>query len=198
MMSILVTFWMFVALFGIMGALRGWTKELLVIFSMILAMFLIYVLESFTDFVKPFSEVAGDLSKDMAFSAIPVTEVREELRTQFWIRAIVVIILAFFGYQTPGFAPFREKARREKVQDILFGTILGLISGYLIVGTLWSYMDSAHYLFEPFITSPSPGTELGERALEFVNYMPPEVISSEIGLLIAVGISFMFVLVVFV
>ncbi len=38
MMSIVYLFWMFVILFGIVGLMRGWAKELLVAFSVILAL----------------------------------------------------------------------------------------------------------------------------------------------------------------
>ena len=39
MISILSAFWMFVILFGLIGAMRGWAKELLVVFSVVLALF---------------------------------------------------------------------------------------------------------------------------------------------------------------
>ena len=57
MISILSAFWMFVILFGLIGAMRGWAKELLVVFSVILALFLIYVLETYTQYMVPFGEV---------------------------------------------------------------------------------------------------------------------------------------------
>lgn len=40
MISILSVFWMFVILFGLIGAMRGWAKELLVIFSIVLVFLL--------------------------------------------------------------------------------------------------------------------------------------------------------------
>ena len=57
MISILSAFWMFVILFGLIGAMRGWAKELLVVFSVVLAFFLIYVLESYTPYMVPFGEI---------------------------------------------------------------------------------------------------------------------------------------------
>ena len=38
MMSIVYVFWMYVILFAVIGAMRGWAKELLVSFSVILAL----------------------------------------------------------------------------------------------------------------------------------------------------------------
>jgi len=200
MISIMYAFWLFLILFGLIGAMRGWAKELLVVFSIILSLFLIHVLESFTSYVEPFQDVLAsveNLEPGANFSDIPPL-IQEELKTQFWIRAAIVGILAFFGYQTPNLASLREKARREQVQDVLLGLVLGLVSGYFIVGTLWWYMDAAHYPFTPFIMAPRPDDPMGETAIRALNYFPPVFASNQIGLFIAVVISFMFVLVVFI
>ena len=99
MISILFAFWMFIVLFGLIGAMRGWAKELLVIFSIVLGLFLIYVLESFTPFVIPFEEILGqveNLPENIGFENLPLP-VQEELKVQFWTRASIIGLLAFFG-----------------------------------------------------------------------------------------------------
>ncbi len=200
MITIMYAFWLFLVLFGMIGAMRGWAKELLVIFSIILALFLIYVLENFTPFVVPFGEVLArveNLPSDAAFTSIPPM-IQEELRVQFWIRASIVGILAFFGYQTPRLPNLREKARREKIQDVLLGLVLGFASGFFIIGTLWWYMDAAHYPFAPYISAPRPGDPMGEAAMRALNLFPPVFASNQIGLFVAVVIAFLFVLVVFI
>ena len=53
MIGLNAIFWMFVILFGIIGAMRGWAKELLVTFSVILAMFILTVLENFVPVIGP-------------------------------------------------------------------------------------------------------------------------------------------------
>jgi len=200
MISILSVFWMFVILFGLIGAMRGWAKELLVIFSIVLALFLIYVMETFTAFMIPFEEVLAqveNLTSGASFSSLP-NPIQDQLKVQFWSRAAIVGILAFFGYQTPRLAALREKARREKIQDVLLGAVLGLGSGFFIVGTLWFYMAAAHYPFSPNIMPPQPGTPLGDAALNALKYFPPIFASNQIGLFFAVVVAFMFVLVVFI
>jgi len=200
MITILFAFWMFIILFGLIGAMRGWAKELLVIFSIVLGLFLIYVLETFTLFVVPFDEILSqveNLSPNAAFETLP-GPIREELKVQFWSRAAIIGILAFFGYQTPRLAALREKARREKIQDVLLGAVLGLGSGFFIVGTLWWYMAAAHYPFTPEILPPQPGTPMGDAALNALKYFPPVFASNQIGLFFAVVVAFMFVLVVFI
>jgi len=200
MISILSVFWMFIILFGLIGAMRGWAKELLVIFSIVLALFLIYVLEAFTPFIIPFDEVLNqveNLNPSTGFEFLPVP-IQDELKVQFWSRAAIVGILAFFGYQTPRLAALREKARREKIQDVLLGAVLGLGSGFFIFGTLWWYMSAAHYPFIPEILPPQPGTALGDAALNALRYFPPVFASNQLGLFFAVVIAFVFVLVVFI
>ncbi|MGB2956986.1 MAG: hypothetical protein WBB64_13590 [Anaerolineales bacterium] len=200
MISILAAFWMFIILFGLIGAMRGWAKELLVIFSIVLALFLIYVLETFTAFIVPFEDILGqveNLSPYAGFETLPAP-IQDELIVQFWTRGAIVGILAFFGYQTPRLAALREKARREKIQDVLLGAVLGLGSGFFIIGTLWWYMAAAHYPFAPEIMPPQPGTPLGDAALSALKYFPPVFAGNQLGLFFAVVIAFMFVLVVFI
>ena len=129
MISILFAFWMFVVLFGLIGAMRGWAKELLVIFSVVLALFLIYVLESFTQFMVPFEEVLGqveNLSPENTELLIPcLSPVQDELKIQFWSRASIVAILAFFGYQTPRLAVVAGKSPQGKGPGCAAGSSLG-------------------------------------------------------------------------
>jgi hypothetical protein len=200
MISILTAFWMFVVLFGLIGAMRGWAKELLVVFSVVLSLFLIYVLESFTPYMIPFEEVISrveNLSPSASFESLP-NGIQEELKIQFWSRAAIVGFLAFFGYQTPRLAVIREKASREKIQDVLLGAVMGLMTGFFIMGTLWFYMAAAHYPFGPEILPPQPGTPLGDAAMNILKYFPPVFASSQISLFFAVVVAFMFVLVVFI
>jgi len=200
MISILSAFWMFVILFGLIGAMRGWAKELLVVFSVVLALFLIYVLETYTQYMVPFGDILAkveNLPEGATFESLP-TVIQEELRTQFWSRATIVFILSFFGYQTPRLAVIREKARRERIQDILLGAVMGLVSGFFIMGTLWWYMSAAHYPFGPEILAPQAGTPMGDAAINILKYFPPVFASNQIGLFFAVVVAFMFVLVVFI
>ncbi len=52
MISLDVIFWMYVCLFALIGAMRGWARELLVSFSVILALFVLSVLERFVPFIR--------------------------------------------------------------------------------------------------------------------------------------------------
>jgi len=175
MVSLTFMFWMFVVLFGIIGAMRGWAKELLVIFSSILAL-------AFNHLLRRYVPVISTLPADS--EAI------------FWIRAIILIVLVFFGYQTVSMPRFAAKVAREKLQDSLLGFVLGALNGYLVVGTLWFYLDQAGYPFS-YIQRPDSATDMGRAAMTIIQGLPPRVLG-EPAIYFAVMLAFIFVLVVFI
>jgi uncharacterized membrane protein required for colicin V production len=172
MITLTFVFWMFVVLFAFIGAMRGWAKELLVIFSVILAIFIITVLYRYVPFVQVFLDQGGP-------------------STKFWTFSVAILVLSFFGYQTPSLERFKAAARREKVQDTLFGFVLGGVNGYLIVGSIWAYLHEAGYFFE-FVTPP-----VTEEALRLVLILPPFWLTTP-AVYFAVAISLAFVLIVFI
>ena len=179
MISILVAFYILIFIFAIIGAMRGWAKELLVSFSVILALALIAVFQDLMPFTR-------DL-------------IRDGTTQQFWIRTIIVTILVFFGYQSPRLQQLSGAAtRRDQIQDIILGLVFGAINGYLIFGTIWAYMDDAGYPFSPYITAPSPTDPLGETALRVVEILPPNWLGEAPLVFIALVIAFIFVIVVFI
>lgn len=180
MVSLVVVFWMYVILFGVIGAMRGWARELLVSFSVILALFIISVLERFVPFVNT------------TLSSIPAT--------LFWLRVAIVIALVFFGYQTPNIPRLAAQNRfaRERLQDILLGVFLGAFNGYLAVGTIWYYLDAAGYPFPNLIQAPLAGTPVFEASQRMIAMMPPQLLGTSSAIYFAVALSFAFVLVVFI
>ena len=176
MISIVYIFWMYVVLFAIVGGMRGWAKELLVAFSVILALALNHVLRRYIPLAV----------------ALPEADV-----TLFWVRTIVLIVLVFFGYQTViTISRLASKAARERLQDTLFGVILGAFNGYLISGTILYYMHVADYPFQNVITKPQDPALL-QTVNQMMLYMPPQLLG-EPGIYFAVILAFIFVLVVYI
>jgi uncharacterized membrane protein required for colicin V production len=175
MMSIVSFFWLCVFLFAMVGWMRGWAKELLVSFSAILALALIFILRKYIPFIR-----------DM-----PPDDV-----TLFWIETIIMLILVYFGYQTITLTRLAGKAVREKIQDSLFGFILGGFNGYLIVGSILYWMDEANYPFPKFMTAPTDPAVV-ETVNKMMAYMPP-VVLGEPGIYFAIILAFIFVLVVYI
>ena len=175
MMSIVYVFWMYVIVFAVIGMMRGWAKELLVAFSVILALALNLLLKSYIPIVKDLPDASTSL---------------------FWIRTIIVVALVYFGYQTVAVIPhLASKANRERLQDALFGIILGGLNGYLVVGTILFYLDQANYPWPDVISAPT-GTLL-TTIQTMMTYMPPHLLGVP-GIYFAVILCFIFVIVVYI
>lgn len=176
MVTIPFVFWMCIFLFATVGALRGWAKELLVTFSVILALFVITVLQTYVGFVRDFIEQMG-----------PVPE--------FWTQTTILILLTIFGYQTPNIPRLAVVAVREKLQDSLLGVVLGGFNGYLIIGSLWAFLDKVGYPFQ-FVTPPTV-ENVGESAMRLLGYLPPIWLQAP-EVYFAVAIAFTFVVIVYI
>ena len=176
MMSIVIVFWMYVILFGVIGAMRGWAKELLVAFSVILSLALNHVLREYIPIARNLGETDPSL---------------------FWVRTIILLVLVYFGYQTVISIPhLASRAARERLQDTLFGAILGGFNGYLISGSVLYYINVAEYPFPEIISRPTDPNML-EAVRQMMLYMPPQLLG-EPGIYFAIILAFVFVLVVYI
>ena len=175
MMSIIFVFWSYVIVFAVIGLMRGWAKELVVSFSVILALALTVLLRQYVPIVANFPDASTEL---------------------FWIRTIILVALVYFGYQTVALVPhLQAKATRERLQDALFGLILGAVNGYLIAGSLFFYIVQANYPYPNIISAPTGA--LATTIQNMMAYMPPHLLGIP-GIYFAVILSFIFVIVVYI
>ena len=179
MMTLPNVFWLLVIVFGIVGTFRGWAKEILVSFSLLLAIAIDRLLFTYVREVQVF--------------LAPTTEPN---LTQFAIRAALVLTLAYFGYQTPNLQAFVGKVAREKLQDWLLGMVLGVLNGYLMIGTLWYYMQIANYPLTPYVMPP-PDQLTAVSVATYLNYMPPVLLGVPQIYFAIIG-AFVFVIIVFI
>lgn len=173
MVNIFFVFYLLIALFGVIGAMRGWAKEILVTTSIILALALITVLETLVPLTGP-----------LIRNSPP--------KTQFAIHAILVGLMVFFGYQSPNLPTFAGKTRSDRVQDWLLGFFLGAINGYLIVGTFWYYVHIIEYPF-PNVFQLNPNDA---NILKIISYAAPQLMHGA-TVYISVVLAFIFVVIVF-
>jgi hypothetical protein len=156
MISLGFLFVSIIVLFGIIGALRRWEKETLVSFSVVLGLFIVFLLENYIPVLRSFFQ--------------------QDDKLQFWIRTLIIIILVILGYITPNAPIFKKhddsKSDESKVPRFLLGFFLGLLNGYLIFGTLWYFMDHINYPF-PNITAPSPNDSLKNFGYSIIKFLPP-------------------------
>ena len=104
--------------FGFIGALIGWAKTLLVIFSQFLALSVLTLLKDISAF-RAFLEALGP-----AWSLIA--------------NGFIVLLLATLAYRFASSLPGLPPARH--LQDATLGFTLGFFSGYLIVGSLLYFL----------------------------------------------------------
>lgn len=176
MMSIVYLFWMYVILFAIIGAMRGWAKELLVIFSAITALAVNMLMDKYIPLVRDLPDNSSSV---------------------FWIRTIILISLVYFGYQTVTVVPrLASKAARERLQDALFGAVVGGLNGYFIAGSILFYNHVAEYPYKNII-SPATDPAIIAAIDTMMRYMPPRLIG-EPGIYFAVIIILIFIIVVYI
>ena len=176
MMSIIYVFWMYVCLFAVIGWMRGWAKELLVGFSVILSLALNHVIRKYVPIAANLPETDASL---------------------FWVRTIILLVLVYFGYQTViSIQHLAARARSERLQDTLFGAFLGGLNGYLVAGSVLYYIHIADYSFQNVISKPTDPVLL-ERVNQMMLYMPPQILG-EPGIYFAIILAFVFVLVVYI
>jgi uncharacterized membrane protein required for colicin V production len=164
----------FVLLFGMMGALRGWTKEILVLFSVIVALAMRLIFTQYVPFVKVF------------FQRPPVE--------QFYLYSALIVVMAVAGYAGPAVSGrLAGASARETLQDVMLGFIIGAINGFLIVGSIWYFLDAANYNILG-ISAPPPDST---AAILASHYLPPVWLSDAV-LLTAFSFAAVFVIIVLV
>ena len=179
MISLNVLFYLFVLIFALIGAIRGWAKETIATFSTFLALFIISVFETYVPGISTF------------FDSDPVT-------SKVIFNSILLAVIVFAGYQTPNLPALVDNQRfmRDRLQDTILGFIIGALNGYMIFGSIWYFMHAANYPFA-FVLAPIAGTPAGEAALKIIPLLPPAWLGVP-AIYFAIGVAFIFVLVVFI
>ncbi len=214
MIPIHTVFGALMILFGLIGGLRGWAKEIIVACSVIVALFFQHVLLTF---LPPLRDLFNNLAPN----------------TKFYTRTVVFIIITIFGYASPTvISRIGAKVARERLQDILLGFFIGLLNGFLIIGTVLAFLDMSYFgvpenqrgpqqvvdengnpvfdqdgnpvmwlVYFPDakgiggIVPPKPDT----TSANLLTILPPRVVEqSDAVLYLAVALSFVFVLIVFI
>jgi hypothetical protein len=177
MIALVAVFAMFLIMFGLIGAVRGWAKEMLVIFSVILALAAISLVEDLLGF------------KNTLF--------KNNLTMQYWFRTVLVGVMVFFGYQSPSLPRFKiATEKRDRIQDHLLGFVMGVLSGYFVVGTLWAFSSQAQYpLLAPYIQGVPQA--LSNITNQVLNILPPVWLHQPTTIFIFVVVAFIFAIVFF-
>src|SRR4051794_7325880 len=142
MMQLSTYLWSMIAMFAVVGFLRGWTKEIVATAGIILALFASWQFSSIL--IQPLTKGASN----------------EQV---FYLYTALLLIITFFAYQTPSTAARMSEgrmwsSRREGLQERLLGGVIGAVNGYLVFGSIWYFLDATQYPFAPYIIAPAPGS----------------------------------------
>jgi uncharacterized membrane protein required for colicin V production len=172
MVSLQFMFFCVIALMAVIGAFRGWAKELLVLFSIVFALFVIYLMNQNFQFYRDF--------------------IAQKPENEFWVNAIIILAMSFFGYQTPQRIGFlAERSIRVRVQDFVLGLLFGGINGYFLFGSIWFYLDKAEY-FVNQIDAPA-----AEQVAKILGILPPSYMMSTPVITTAIAVAFLLIIVVY-
>ncbi len=178
MIPIETAFFGLLLFFALVGALRGWAKELLVTFSVILARFIEFVMLNYVPVVA------------QSLQTLQVSDPR----TWLYIRLLLFVTIVIFGYATTMIsASLGKRARKEKFQDSLLGFFLGFINGFLIVGMIWGFLDAYGYNIWG-ITAPAADNVVAQG---IIKWLPLHWLQGP-ALFVSVAVAFAFVLIVFI
>ena len=108
-----IVFIVFIMMFGAIGAIRGWVREVLVTFSMIFALFVV------NQFGKELGSLAGTAGPEWKW---------------FW-KAFPFMLISFFGYLGGVVTNRKADGKRDVAQSVL-SVVIGVFNGFILFSTL--------------------------------------------------------------
>jgi uncharacterized membrane protein required for colicin V production len=191
MISLVTTLWIMIALFAVVGMQRGWTRAVIATAGLVLSLFAI------NQFMPIVFNALGYF--DQGFDDTV-------WRREIMILAGLHLFIAFFSYAGPTMAGGRLSGRlsiRDNIQDKILGILVGAVNGFLVVGTLLSFLQY-HLTREGWVpTDPMPypfPEEILRRTVqinEISEYLPIPLLTNNPYLLpILLVLLFLFVLIV--
>ena len=157
MISLVVLFWIFIVLFAVIGAMRGWSKEILVTSALVLALFLNAIMANYVPFYQNL------ISTELA-------------STRFVLLSLPILLLAFAGYQSPRLTALQGKLTRERIEGVLLGLVVGILNGYLLAGSLLYYLQATGFPTD-LVMAPQEGSELAVQLQDMAAFLPPALLT---------------------
>lgn len=133
MISISTVFWSLVIFFALLGATRGWARELISTIGLTVSLFAIQVTAQ---------RVLGWLNLLDVPAGAGSPSLMEIRQRQFMVLSTFHLVMAFFSYQGPSLTPFSARlTARTRLQERLLGILIGTLNGYLIWGAIISFLE---------------------------------------------------------
>lgn len=182
MIPLEVTFLLLVFIWGMVGAIRGFAKEIGASIAVILAMTSIKIFGP--TFITQFNKIATKVSslKIEAGGAVPAgadSFCYYASQDQFLFYSVAFGAVVFMGYQGETFG---LPTSVGKVPSQIVGIFAGLANGYLIAGNLWWFLEKCAKYSAPVLNINGVGT-LSSTANTIRGILPYNLIGEPVLLL---------------
>jgi hypothetical protein len=166
--------WLSAIFFGIIGALRGWNREIVATAGIVLATFVLFQFDSLLR-----NALLLTIASDQAFI----------------IQIVIFAIIIYFAYQSRTVVEDRTPDNRSRAQYYALGALVGAFNGYLMWSAVWYLLDINQYPLYPLVIAPAPGS-VTEQYLNAIPLVALGGLAGGSDLLIIVVII-MFLIVIF-
>lgn len=191
MISLEWMFYLLISFFAVVGALRGWQREVIALAG------LIGSIAALNQFGFVLVEI-GTRLVDFVGRSPDTADIFFLEKRQFWVQFSFHIVIAFFSYQV--IARLADNAAGNRFGDRIrigfqrrfIGGILGLMNGYLLIGTLWAFLEyrlspigyERLPIGEPYAFAPDVITRpLYDPAFDIASWLPFGLINPNVWLL---------------
>ena len=158
MVPLEVVFALVVAIWALMGLVRGFSKEAGSTIAVVLGM---EILNLFGP------KLVDGINRSAKLLMLTKTTViaGEQSPTRFWFYVVVFVLVALMGYQgeTLGL-----QGSLGRMKESVMGVFLGLINGYLIAGNLWYFLDKYAGYNVPGLSIQAPTSVSSQQIIHFL------------------------------
>ena len=153
-----------VVLFGIVGIVRGFLKELGVTLVLVV---LLFGLARLSDNMQKILDAITGFTKVQAIGKLYGN-------TDVWLvfYAGIILIVMYIAYQ--GYVIKYPGNDPKGIEGTLLSLMIGLINGYLFAGSLWFYLDKYK---EPLVRLGLFNGEYSALAQKLLKILPPELLN---------------------
>jgi hypothetical protein len=170
--------WAMAFIFGVIGYMRGLSRELISLAGIILALFALFQFDG--------------LLRETLLVNVPPEQI-------FIIQSLIFVGIVYFAYQANALGRRQlptDSDGRDNLQSTVLGAVVGFINGYLIWGSIWYFMHINGYPLSPYIIAPPQNSP----SFDAINSLPLFVLAGGPGgtgnlLAMAVIVLFLFVLI---